>query len=62
MRSRDLTVVTLVSQDHEGPDDHNDSDDPVYHDDNGDCDCDEDEDEDKDDEDEGVNDDDEESQ
>ena len=41
MPSRDLTDVTLVSEDHEGPDDHNDSDDPVYHDDHDDCDEDE---------------------
>ena len=38
MRSGDLTDVTLVSEDHEGPDDHNDSDDPVCHDDHDDCD------------------------
>ena len=51
MPSGDLTDVTMVSEDHEGPDDLNDSDDPVYHDDHDDCDddCDEDEDEDDDD-------------
>ena len=32
MPSRDLTDVTLVSEDHEGPGDHNDCDDPDYHD------------------------------
>ena len=32
----DSTDVILVSEDHEGPDNHNDSDDPVYDDD--DCD------------------------
>ena len=44
MPSGDLADVTLVSVDHEGPDDHNDSDNPVYHDDHDDCDEDEDED------------------
>ena len=48
MPSGDLTDVTLVSEDHEGPDDHNDSDDPFYHD--G---CDEDEDEDDEDDEQG---------
>ena len=43
--SRDLTDVTLVSEDHDGPNDHNDCDDSDYHDD-----CDEDEDGDGDDE------------
>ena len=41
MPSRDLTDVTLVTEDHYGPHDHNEFDDPDYHDD-------EDEDEDKD--------------
>ena len=31
MPSGDLTDVTLVSEDHEGPDDHNYSDDSFYH-------------------------------
>ena len=63
MPSRDFTDVTLVSEDHEGPDDRNDSDDPVYHDDDDydddhdDCDEDEDEDEDEYDEDEDEDDD-----
>ena len=48
MPSRDLTDVTLVSEDHEGPGDYNDSDDPVYHDDHDDCDEDEDDDDDGD--------------
>ena len=62
MPSRDLTDVTLVSEDDEGPDDHNDSDDPVYHDDHADCDCDcdcdedDDEDEDEDEDEEEEND------
>ena len=36
MPSRDLPDVTLVSEDHDGPDDQNDFDDPDYHDDHGD--------------------------
>ena len=31
--SRDLTDVTLVSEGHDGPDDHNECDDPYYHED-----------------------------
>ena len=42
MPSSDLTDATLVSEHHQGPDDHNDSGDPVYHDDHEDCDEDED--------------------
>ena len=38
MPSRDLTDVTLVSEDHDGPDDHNECDNPDYHDDHDDCD------------------------
>ena len=45
MPSRNLTDVTLVSEDHDGLDDHNDCDDPAYHDDHYDCDEYEDEDE-----------------
>ena len=33
MPSGDLTDVTMVSEDHDGPDDHNDCDNPYYHDD-----------------------------
>ena len=46
-----MTDVTLVSEDHDGPDDHNDCDNPDYHDehygpdDHDDCDEDEEEDE-----------------
>ena len=43
--SRDLTDVTLVSEDHDGPDNKNECD---YHDDHDDCDEDKDEDEDED--------------
>ena len=32
MPSRDLTDVTLVSEDHNGPDNHNECDDHDYHD------------------------------
>ena len=48
MPSRDLTDVTLVSEDHDGPDDHNECDDPDNDDDYDDCDEDRDEDEDED--------------
>ena len=48
---RDLTDVTLVSEDHNGPDNHNECDDLDYHDDHDDCDEDEGENGDKDDED-----------
>ena len=37
--------MTLVSEDHDGPDDHNECYEPDYHDDHDDCDEDEDEDE-----------------
>ena len=40
--------MTLVNEDHDSPGDHNECDDPDYHDDYDDCDKDEDEDEDDD--------------
>ena len=46
MPSRHLTDVTLVSEDHDGPDDDNECDDPDYHDDHDECDEDHDDDED----------------
>ena len=58
MPSRDLIDVTLVSEDHEGLGEHNDSNDLVYHGDHDDCYEDED-DEDEDDEDADDGDDDE---
>ena len=38
MPSRDLTDVTLLSEHHDGPDDHNKCDYPDSHDDHDDCD------------------------
>ena len=49
MPSGDLNDVTLVSDDHNSPEIHNECDDLDYHDDHDDCDEDEDEDGDDDD-------------
>ena len=51
MPSRDLIDVTLVSEDHEGLGEHNDSNDLVYHGDHDDCYYEDEDDEDEDDED-----------